>query len=104
MSAGTFDYLQFHIQEIVEMLDEYVWNYENAEVPTDIEYDLPNIKNINSKVDYALIEDMKILKDRLRRDFLWVEYMDKFLAGEIGRESYRSQLEVIRFENIDDIP
>lgn len=101
MSGGTFDYLQFHLQDLVFSLKEVVENYENAKTPNDIEYELPGISE-NSDIDQALIEDMKVLADRLHRDYLWTEYLDKYLSGDISREKYMSMLEIIKFENLDD--
>lgn len=101
MSGGTFDYLQFHIEEIVEVLKEYIWNYENAKNPNDLDYDIDLVNN-RSEIDAELVKVMKSLCERLHRDFLWVEYLDKFLCGDISKEKFMRNLDIIRFESLSE--
>lgn len=101
MSGGVFDWQQFSIQEIISILEELVEEYENI---ADVD---EKMKKSNSRVNIDelndnVVEDMKQLIDRLKRDFHWVNIMDKFFSGDIGEESYFKQLEVIKFDNLDD--
>jgi len=98
MSGGTFDYLQYQIPELISMINECVWNYENAKMPSDIEYDLPVSTSRSSEIDENLVKNMKWLVDRLQRDFLWLDNLDKFLSGDIGKDEYMSKVDAILYE------
>tara|TARA_Y100000816_G_C25951395_1_gene496319 strand:+ start:436 stop:744 length:309 start_codon:yes stop_codon:yes gene_type:complete len=102
MSAVSFDNLQFSLKEIVEILEEIIFCYEHSGNPSDIEYDVPNIMSMINNIDDQFIDEIKILADRTQRDFLWVDLLDKYLSGEISREMYSAQLDVIRFDNLKE--
>lgn len=101
MSAVLFDNLQFSLKEIVEILEEIILCYENSGNPSDIEYDVPSIISIGD-IDDQFIDGIKILADRTQRDFLWIDLLDKYLSGDISKEMYSDQLDVIRFDNLKE--
>lgn len=101
MSGGVFDWQQFSIQEIVSIMSELIDEYENVS-GVDEKMKISNSRIYIEDLNDEVIEEMKILMDRLKRDFLWVDIMDKLLAGDISASSYFKQIEVVKFDNVDD--
>ena len=101
MSGGVFDWQQYSIQEIISILDELTEEYENV-TGVDEKIRISNSRIHIDDLSDELVEEMKQLKDRLKRDFLWVDVMDKFLSGDLSERNYYKQLEIIRFDNVDD--
>lgn len=101
MSGGVFDWQQFSIQEITSILQEFIEEYENV-VDVDDKINKGNSRISIDDLNDEIVEDMKQLLDRLKRDFYWVNLMDKFLSGDLGEKSYFKELEVIKFDNLDD--
>lgn len=101
MSGGVFDWQQFSIQEIVSIMAELIDEYENVtgvDEKMRISNSRINVEDLNDEI----IEEMKTLMDRLKRDFLWVDILDKHLSGDISQKSYFKQLEIVKFDNLDD--
>lgn len=101
MSGGFFDWQQFSIQEITSILQELIEEYENV-VDVDDKINKGNSRISIDDLNDEIVEDMKQLLDRLKRDFHWVNAMDKFLSGDLEEKSYFKKLEVIKFDNLDD--
>jgi hypothetical protein len=101
MSGGVFDWQQYSIQEIISILDELTEEYENV-TGVDDKIRISNSRIYIDDLSDELVEEMKQLKDRLKRDFLWVDTMDKYLSGDLSEKNYYKKLEIIRFDNVDD--
>ena len=101
MSGGVFDWQQFSIQEITSILQELIEGYGNV-ADVDDKINKGNSRISIDDLNDEIVEDMKQLLDRLKRDFHWVNVMDKFLSGDLGEKSYFKDLEVIKFDNLDD--
>ena len=101
MSGGVFDWQQFSIQEIVSIMAELIDEYENV-AGVDEKMNISNSRLHVEDLNDEIVEEMKTLMDRLKRDFLWVDILDKHLSGDISQKSYFKQLEIIKFDNLDD--
>ena len=101
MSGGIFDWQQFSIQEIVSILEDLINEYDEVS-GVDEKMNKSNNRLSMEDLNDEIVQDMKHLKERLKRDFLWINLMDKFLSGDIGQSNYFKQLEVIKFDNLDD--
>ena len=101
MSGGVFDWQQFSIQEIVSIMAELIDEYENV-TGVDEKMRISNSRLHVEDLNDEIVEEMKTLMDRLKRDFLWVDILDKHLSGDISEKNYFKQLEIIKFDNVDD--
>lgn len=101
MSGGVFDWQQFSIQEIVSIMSELIDEYENVS-GVDEKMNTTNSRVYIDDLNDEVIQEMKTLMDRLKRDFLWVDAMDKLLSGDISKNSYFKQIEIVKFDNLDD--
>ena len=101
MSGGVFDWQQFSIQEIVSIMSELIDEYENVS-GVDEKMNTTNSRIYIDDLSDEVIQEMKTLMDRLKRDFLWVDAMDKLLSGDISKNSYFKQIEIVKFDNLDD--
>lgn len=101
MSGGVFDWQQFSIQEIVSIMAELIDEYENV-TGVDEKMRVSNSRLSVEDLNDEIVEEMKTLMDRLKRDFLWVDILDKHLSGDISQKNYFKQLEIVKFDNLDD--
>lgn len=101
MSGGVFDWQQFSFQEIVSIMSELIDEYENVS-GVDEKMNTTNSRIYIDDLSDEVIQEMKTLMDRLKRDFLWVDAMDKLLSGDISKNSYFKQIEIVKFDNLDD--
>ena len=101
MSGGVFDWQQFSIQEIVSIMAELIDEYENV-TGVDEKMRISNSRLHVEDLNDEIVEEMKTLMDRLKRDFLWVDILDKHLSGDISQKNYFKQLEIVKFDNLDD--
>ena len=101
MSGGVFDWQHFSIQEIVSIMAELIDEYENV-TGVDEKMRISNSRLHVEDLNDEIVEEMKTLMDRLKRDFLWVDILDKHLSGDISQKNYFKQLEIIKFDNVDD--
>ena len=101
MSGGVFDWQQFSIQEIVSIMAELIDEYENV-TGVDEKMRISNSRLHVEDLNDEIVEEMKTLMDRLKRDFLWVDILDKHLSGDISQKNYFKQLEIVKFDNVDD--
>lgn len=101
MSGGVFDWQHFSIQEIVSIMAELIDEYENV-TGVDEKMRISNSRLHVEDLNDEIVEEMKTLMDRLKRDFLWVDILDKHLSGDISQKNYFKQLEIVKFDNLDD--
>lgn len=101
MSGGVFDWQHFSIQEIVSIMAELIDEYENV-TGVDEKMRISNSRLHVEDLNDEIVEEMKTLMDRLKRDFLWVDILDKHLSGDISQKNYFKQLEIVKFDNVDD--
>tara|TARA_B100002019_G_C21120911_1_gene523255 strand:- start:46 stop:366 length:321 start_codon:yes stop_codon:yes gene_type:complete len=101
MSGGVFDWQQFSIQEIVSIMSELIDEYEDVS-SVDEKMNISDSRVYIDDLNDEIIEEMKTLRERLKRDFLWVDALDKYFSGDLSKDSYFKQLEIIKFENVDD--
>lgn len=80
MSGGYFDYRQFEIGEIVEVLDEMLKDGSDEE-------------HHNHNVITDTVHDIKILRDILEEACIRLHELDWYISGDTGPESYRARLE-----------
>lgn len=106
MSGGYFDYDQYHINDIADSIETYIYGQSLEE--EDIDYYIKNnylddeekeyvIKNKHTlpnsyKYSKETIKEFKKGLDILRKAYVYAQRIDWLLSGDDGEESFHRRL------------
>ena len=108
MSGGSFDYQQYHIEEIADSIEEYLHGRELDECDIEVYINdffeplsdkqkswirkhkraLPNIYELSSETLNEFRKGVKLL----RKAYIYAQRIDWLLSGDDGEESFHERL------------
>ena len=113
MSGGRFDYNQWRITEIADILEDYIYGHslDEEEIKEYIkdrwledeekEYIKKNKHTIPNRYEYSkeTIEEFKQGLSILRKAYIYAQRIDWLLSGDDGEESFHKRLK----EELDNL-
>ena len=89
MSGGTFEYKQYHIEQLIEDMELLLERVDKE--PTD-SFECDSLKNyIDDKESFKKIVEKNI--DLLRKSYIYTQRLDWFISGDDGEETFYERLE-----------
>ena len=112
MSGGHFDYDQWHIQDIVDKIEEYIYGrelgdkrdedyyikdlffWDDEDKKKTEKYVYENHRTLPNQYEYseATITEFKKGLDYLRKAYIYAQRIDWLLSGDDGEESFHERL------------
>ena len=113
MSGGHFDYYQWHINDIVYSLEDYIYGHSLDEEDIDYyiedhwledkekEYVIKNKHSVPNLYEYSkeTIKEFKKGLAILRKAYVYTQRIDWLLSGDDGEESFHERLK----EELDNL-
>ena len=106
MSGGHFDYHQYHIDDIANSIEDYIYGrsideedlkwyiYNHWLEDNEKEYILKNKHTIPNQYDFNedTVTELKKGLDILRKAYIYAQRIDWLLSGDDGEESFHKKL------------
>ena len=89
MSGGTFEYKQYHIEQLIEDMELLLKRVDKEPIDS---FECDSLKNyIDDKDSFKKIVEKNI--DLLKKSYIYTKRLDWFISGDDGEETFYERLE-----------